>query len=314
MTRILAADIGGTNSRFAVFESRGAEIALAWEASLPTAGAVRFEDIFDRVLAGGLSALPGTFDCAVLAVAGPVTAGRRARLSNAALEVDAQAISDRFGLRRVTLINDFLAQAFACLSPAAATASIVQAGESVPQAARAVIGAGTGLGHCALIPDGHGGYLAAPSEAGHAAFPFTVEEAGIQRFIRDETGLDAAYVENVVSGPGLALIHKFCTGRDLSPSLAAAELTPGAQTTEFFARFYGRACRNYALACLARGGLFISGGVAAKNPFLVDHDAFKKEFAACPVFSGWLAQLPIKLVRREDFGLWGAAMYGLNMK
>jgi glucokinase len=312
MTRILAADIGGTNSRFAVFEARGGEIAVAWEVRLPTAGALRFEDLLERVLAGSLPIAPEAVDCAVLAVAGPVTAGRRAKLANAALEVDARAISERFGLRRVALINDFMAQAYACLSPAAQTASVVQEGESVPQAVLAVVGAGTGLGHCALIPDGSGGYLPAPSEAGHAAFPFTVGEADVQRFIQGETGLNAAYVETVVSGPGLSLLHKFYTGRALSPSEAAAELSSESQTAELFARFYGRACRNYVLACLGRGGLFISGGVAAKNPFLVDHDAFRAEFAACPVFADWLARLPIKLVLREDFGLWGAAMYGLK--
>ncbi|MBF0481778.1 MAG: glucokinase [Desulfovibrionaceae bacterium] len=313
MTRILAADVGGTNSRFAVFEVLGGELALSRaQVDAPTAGASCFEELLERALTLGLAWSPQEIDVAVLAVAGPVEAGRYAKLANAALTVDARSVGERFGLTRVVLINDFLAQAYACLSPAAATARVVQAGKGLAQAALAVIGAGTGLGHCALIPDRSGGYLAAPSEAGHAAFPFTVEETDVSRFIRGETGQDAPYVEAVVSGPGLALIHKFCTGRDLSPTEAAAELTPGSQTAGLFARFYGRACRNYVLACLGRGGLFVSGGVAAKNPFLVDHDAFRTEFSACPAFADWLAKLPVKLVGREDFGLWGAAVYGLK--
>jgi glucokinase len=313
MTRLLTADIGGTTSRFAVFDVREGSPEVVWEASSPTAGAARVEDIFERVLAEGSPVVPGAIACAVLAVAGPVTAGRHAKLSNAALEVDAEDIGKRFGLARIVLINDFLAQAYGCLSPAAKTAGIVQAGEPLPEAALAVVGAGTGLGHCALIPDGSGGYLPAPSEAGHAAFPFTVEETDVARFIQRETGLPAAYVETVVSGPGLAILHKYFTGRALSPAEAAAELSPESPAAALFSRFYGRACRNYVLACLARGGLFVSGGVAAKNPFFVDSDAFRAEFQACPAF-GWLANVPVRLARREDFGLWGAAMYGLRMK
>ncbi|MCM0756194.1 glucokinase [Desulfovibrio aminophilus] len=304
--RILAADIGGTNSRFAVFRATAGHLEKETGLSLPSAGFPGFAALLARAWSG-LGAGPGDIDAAALAVAGPVR-GRSCRPPNIAWDIDLDR--DWPGGPPCALLNDFLAQAYACRTSAVARARVVQAGSADPLGVTAVVGAGTGLGHCALLPLGSG-FAAVPSEGGHAAFAFVgPEEAAYEEFLRRETGRPYAHGDLVVTGPGLSLLHRFLTGRDLSPAEAAAELGPDSPTLAWFSRFYARACRNYALIVLATGGLYISGGLAAKNPGLVDNDHFRSEFTNSPAHAGLLRNLPVLLNDNEDSGLFGAALFG----
>lgn len=121
-----------------------------------------------------------------------------------------------------------------------------------------------------------------------------------------------AHGDAVGIGSGLALLHRFHTGRDLSPEAVAAELTPDSPTLVWFARFYARACRNYALAVLATGGLYVSGGVAARNENLVLNPHFCREFVSSPSHGPLLERLPVRLNANKDSGLFGAAFAGVQ--
>ncbi|MBN2140535.1 MAG: glucokinase [Desulfovibrionaceae bacterium] len=311
MTRILAADIGGTNARFAVFKAAPGRLEPAGSVWLATGGFGSMAALLDAAR----EALPGPevsgIDLAVFAVAGPVRGRTRCSPPNIIWSIDLEDPGCCPGLGRVALINDFTAQAFACRTEAVAEAVVLQPGRPDPEAALAVIGAGTALGHCALIPHGRG-FVAAPSEAGHAAFAFVGRaEEEFHAFLLKALDLPYAYADKVVSGPGLSLLHRFLTGRDLTPDQVARDIDPQGETCRWFARFYGRACRNYALAVLASGGVYVSGGVAARCPALVEHPEFLAEFANSPRHRDLLEDMPVYLNRNEDSGLFGAAFYGL---
>lgn len=185
--RVLAADIGGTNSRFALYDTDGlarGDVPRPKDrlcaVRLSTAAAASFPDLLRRAAAAepGLFALPALL---VLAVAGPVRDGRRCTPPNIPWTVDlddpALRAPDVPPLPPVLLINDFVAQAYACLRPAALDVLEVLDGDPAPGAAMAVVGAGTGLGKCLLLPpsDACAPPRALPSEGGHALFPFTDE-------------------------------------------------------------------------------------------------------------------------------------------
>jgi tetratricopeptide (TPR) repeat protein len=93
----------------------------------------------------------------------------------------------------------------------------------------------------------------------------------------------------------------------------AAELKENAETLEWMARFYGRICRNCALQYMAAGGIYITGGVAAKLPEIITHPAFKKTFGKSETMAGLLEKIPVFLNLNEESGLWGAAFYGQNI-
>jgi glucokinase len=117
----------------------------------------------------------------------------------------------------------------------------------------------------------------------------------------------------VVSGRGLRHVHWFLTGRDLAPEKITAQLTDQSETLAWAARFYGRVCRNFVLDVLARGGLYIAGGVAARTPALLTHDNFRNEFLDSATMADVLASIPVFLMDNQESGLWGAAWHGQQL-
>ena len=312
MKNIIAVDVGGTNSRFAHFRiADTGELSCIDGFRLKTHSASSLEDLMDKARERGSFARDIRWDAMVLAVPGAVKEKTYAKLANVPWAVDVSVLRDRSPGTRIFLINDFVAQAFSCPVEHCLQTRTIRKGKAEEGANIAIIGAGTGLGHCALALTDEGAFLPLPSEAGHAAFPFYGRiETDYRDYLLDRTGTGYPFGDIVVSGPGLAHLHSFLTGRDLNPAEVAQEISPDSQTTVLFARFYARAARNYALTLLALGGLYIAGGVAMKNPFLVDNDHFREEFSNSPHYGPVLDNIPITLILSEDSGLWGAANYG----
>lgn len=314
---ILAADIGGTNSRFGHFSLVQGRLELLQCLWLPTREAESFPALLDQLAGQGFDFLPETADFLAVAVAGPVRQGLYCAPVNIPWELDLERTAKALRLprERVHLLNDFEAQALACTTSLRDSAREILPGTPAPDGTVGVIGAGTGLGKCALRPLPGGGWITVPSEGGHSDFPFLdAEEQDYARFVQHETGHRQCIGDRIVSGPGLSLLHRFLTGQTLEPAavtaLFAADL--GCLTLDRFARFYGRACRNYALEVLATGGLFIAGGVAARCPVIVEHHAFEREFRHSETHPELLARIPVRLISDQNSGLWGAAAAALQ--
>jgi glucokinase len=318
MENIIVCDLGGTYSRFATFtKGQDHEIAFAKEIWEET----NSHHSFGQLLAA-LKGKDPSYDAAnqhvwVVAVPGPVTPDDRLGFPNVKWQISKAEIGKLYPDTSFTFINDFIAQAFGCLTKAAADATPIIARKTPRQGREdlAIVGAGTGTGHGALKVFGDN-YIPFPSEAGHAHFPFiTKGELEFRDFLNAENGHPYPVCDDVVSGPGLARLHQFLTGRNLSPKAVARELTPESPTTQWFSRFYARVCRNFCLTALATGGrLFVSGGVAIKNPFLVDNDIFRNEFLDCSSNISRLNHISVSLIRNEKIGLYGAAYYACNTR
>lgn len=309
---ILTADIGATNSRFAQFHQKPeGGLSLVEVKWLPTASAASFAELIQQLKTEGFFLDLDKADIFVAAVAGPVERGVKCSPPFISWDIDISQIQEEFGFGRVALINDFVAQAYACRSPVGKIE--ILDGEIVEDAAIAVLGAGTALGKAVLIPDGAGGFLAVPSEGGHASFSFIRgREYEFQEFLKIELGEDYIIANYVVSGKGLVYIHRFLTGESLEAREVAETFSPDSETLEWAARFYGRVCRDFALEVLSLGGMYIAGGVAARSPQIITHEAFRKEFRASPTMGHILEKIPVYLIDNQDSGLWGAAFLGLQ--
>lgn len=312
MAKILAADIGGTNSRFALFDTTGDKLEMEDSIWLETHGAATFPELLEQLWQSDFSVVPGGFDSAALAVAGAVRHGVECPfLPNAPWGVDLRDVD--LGTKKACLINDFAAQAYACRTHAVDDAVIIQDGKALEDGVIGVIGAGTGLGYAALLPTDYG-WTALPSEGGHMAFPFTgKEEYAYAEFNRKESGRNWAEGDSVVTGLGLKLVHQFLTGEDLSPKDISDKITPDSETTKWYARFYARACRDWAIALMAEGGVYIAGGIAAKNPMFVNVPEFLEEFHNSHVYNDYLQSVPIKLNVNEESGLLGAGFFAVQL-
>lgn len=320
MQRIFAADIGGTNARFALFAEHEGNLALkvaVWEKSADLRTAEDVLQLMQRQLQTPLAA----GDTLVIALAGP-TQGLRGKLTNGQLRVDLGGVGQRYGLSCCLLVNDFTAQAFATLTSSGTEARSVR-GQALSNTestlTKAILGAGTGLGAASLVCCGSGAdsrWLAVPSEAGHAPFAFVgAEEHAYQDFLARELGCDYPSVENVLCGEGLSVLHYYLSGQFYyPPAVGEQALSRDTPTLQWYARFLGRFCRQWILTTLCRGGLWIAGGIAAKNPLCVEHPAFLLELASGGDVGGVVTATPILLIIDVNSGLWGAARAALELR
>ena len=325
-TFLLAADIGGTHSRFALFAVSPAQNALPPELTpvkeqwFATAEHGSFAELLGRLVPAGAPrfAPPGTV-CAVFGVAGPVSDGL-CRPPNIPWEIRENEAVAVLGVKSV-LINDFVAQGHACLLSLldARTRVALEIMELYPadapsppkfSAPVALVGAGSGCGKALVLPKMR---TVLPSEGGHNELPFLEEEEELASFLRRKYGL--VTIDTTASGRGLAGIFAFHCGESLSPAEAGVRLNPPRtpsekKTLEDFARLYARVCRNYVLDTLALGGLYITGGMALRVPVL-EHPAFIGSFRAGGAMGRLLRAVPVFHMRSEQAGLRGAAVYGL---
>ena len=244
----LVADIGGTNGRFAIV--RDGRIVERRE--YRNADFRDLETLVRRYLADAGSA-DHDVDAACLAVAAPISSDGEAHFTNAPWKVGARGLERALGLPRVSLINDFAAQAYGLemLQEGDTVAIAGGAGRPGPSreadaarpAARVILGPGTGLGCAALVPsiDSDRAPVAVTSEGGHMGFAAVTDD---DRVILDlaKRRYGRASWERVCCGAGLALAHAALSPDDDLPGVADGD--PSAVVAGAKADPGGRAARS----------------------------------------------------------------------
>lgn len=294
----LVGDVGGTKVLLALADAAG---MLHARRRLASADFREFDDLLAAYLRGGAERVDG----GCLAVAGPVADdGRTAKITNLPWTIDAARLEARFGLGRLQLINDFAGVALGVTTLAQDLLVGVQAGEPVADGLRLVLGAGTGMGVAALLGD-----RVLPSEGGHIGFsPQDATQARIHAALLAEHG--RVTVERVVSGAGLAAIHRILGGEPATPeelgTRALAGESTARQATDVFFACYGAFAGDMALAFMARGGVYLAGGVTQKLLPLLADSPFLAAFNAKAEHAGLVRRMPVWAVRDPEVGLAGA--------
>jgi glucokinase len=321
--RALAADIGGTNARFAVADIVSGGVHLAFQRTYPTRSFPDFEPALEAFLreARAAGVIGGEPPSAAIAVAGAVDR-HGARLTNRAeWTFDLRALREHLGVR-ARLINDFLALAHAVPHARAGDWIELQAGKPAPEGTIAVIGAGTGLGVASLVWEG-GRYRPQASEGGHVAFaPADEGQLELCRYLMETHG-GRASAERAVSGAGLQRIHAFLRVRAAAaePALEAPAITAralqdrsslSALALSIFIRCYGSFAGDMALAFLARGGVYVCGGIAAKLAARFAEGDFIEAFNHKGRHRDLAASIAVRLVTNESLGLAGAALAAME--
>lgn len=305
---VLVGDIGGTNARFGILAAPDAPLAIL--ASVATADHPGIESAIAASLPAGTSR-PRT---AIVAVAGPIRPDG-IDLTNADWTIRPASMFESTGLEEIVLLNDFEAQALSLTALGPADLAPIGGGTADPAAAKVVLGPGTGLGVGALVPAGDR-FAPVPGEGGHVSFgPVDPDEMALWPSIEPEHGRISA--EAVLCGRGLLRLYRaVCLHGGVEPRCASpAEVTAAAaagdatalRTLDFYCRFLGRLAGDLALIFMARGGVFLAGGIAPRIlPFLAK-GGFRRAFEAKAPHDAVLAGIPTSVVIRD-----GAALLGLS--
>ncbi|MFC3127597.1 glucokinase [Pseudoroseomonas globiformis] len=306
MIRLLG-DLGGTNARFALSIAGGPPEE---ERKLPVADHAGVVEAARSYLGGR------RVDEAVFAVATPVR-GDAIRFTNNDWHFSIRDAEAALGLRRLIVINDFVAQAASIPALSGEDLRILKPGEARENAPAVVIGPGTGLG-VAFVQPGPTGPRILPSEGGHISFApqDSMQDALLER-LRARHGHVSA--ERLASGPGLLAIARImgeiqgvAVAWDDPEDVAEAARNgePLAhEAVRHFCAILGATAGSLALALLAEGGIYVMGGLCRGLGSLLDVEALLSGLHGKGRFEAVLRPIPVIQVIRPHTGLVGAAAY-----
>ena len=308
---VLVADIGGTNARFALVDHSDAPTRMCGKTA--TAEHADISSAIRKVVLPEAETKPRT---AIIAVAGPVT-GDAIPLTNAAWVIEPLAMIADLGLDEVIVLNDFEAQALAL--PGYGGSDIEQVGQGAvrPESTKFVLGPGTGLGAAAMI-HASSTWVPVPGEGGHVELgPVTPEDFELWPHIERVGGRIGA--EQLLSGTGLprlarAVCRWMAVDRVFETPASITQAAEGndpvaVKTLDVFARSLGRVAGDCALTVLARGGVYLTGGITPRITRFLTSGGFRAAFEAKAPHEILMAKIPTFIVRHPDPALEGLASY-----
>jgi glucokinase len=309
---LLVADIGGSNSRFALaaFDDGSGRPSLTALRCYSNAGITDFDAQLIRYREECDRPLPSR---ACLAVAGP-TDGRRASLTNGRWHFDAAALTRAHRFRELRLINDFQALAAGLDVLEEDGLHTVKAGAQVSTAPRCVLGPGTGLG-VALVTGRGDALKVVATEGGHVDWaPVSAEEWVLRERVAQHVG-EPVSAEQVLRGEGLRHIDAWLRGSDalrpldaISAEALDAPDSAGHRAVQRYICLLARFAANTALSQGAAGGVFLGGGVLPRLLPAIDARAFSEAFVDKGPMRAWCEAVPVALITDPLAALRGAAM------
>ena len=305
----MVADVGGTNTRIAVYD----EAAGTFDAVENFVNR-DFSRLQDLVLAwkDGLDRPP---ERGCIAIAAPL-AGDRVDMINMDWRFSRSAFAEETGLSPVTWINDFVANAWSLPFLEECDRQALHPGKPGGLRQFAAIGPGTGLGG-ATVQSAAEGWIATACEPGHVGLSpaNTIELAVFEALLAEHEDI---YAELLVSGPGLQRLYRTLaavTNRDpseLSPADISGRALAGedplcVESLELFCALLGSACGDFLLSTGAYGGLYLAGGIVPRMiPFLAA-SSFHQRLCSKGAMSPVLQRVPVYAITAAQPGLIGAA-------
>ena len=323
---LLAADVGGTNTRLLLAEYSGKDRMTLYEKNYPSHQYNNFYDVVTLFLEE--SNVKDSLDVACIAVAGPVI-NAEASITNLPWIISEEILKKHLHIESVKLINDFSAISYGISELNKDDIEVLQQGDLVsrPTPSAVIIGAGTGLGvsHRVWIND-H--YHVFPSEAGHTTFaPQDVLQSQLLMYLFKK--YNYVSLESILSGRGFLVLYHFLKDELLIPESTkvkqqlsnedpAQVITQAAlnntdllceKTVELYIKIYGAAVGNAALYYYPVDEVYIAGGIAPKLKTLLKSKSFISALTNKGLMSENMKKLTLKLITQDKVGLLGALEY-----
>jgi glucokinase len=320
--KLLVADIGGTNARFAYKDDVSNELS-----NFSYLKCTDFENIFDAIK---YYQEENNLHIKNMSIAVASTTKHDAiKFTNNHWNFKQSEVFEYFKLDKLIFINDFVAQSL-CFStfykdltidPSLNNKTalnnnldIVRPGIPIIKAPLLVTGPGTGLGVCTLL-NLDGSSIAIEGEGGHSSFaPNSDIEVELLQFLRKK--YDHVSNERIVSGSGIEEIFKFILSRQgkQSSKMKAPEIGEKALLGELDAlnsvklmfSILGTIVSSVILINGAQGGVILSGGITPKLHRIFQESDFEKNLLNKGRRYNYIKDVPIWLTKDNNNGLKGA--------
>jgi glucokinase len=321
---ILVIDVGGTKTLLALYCKKTKGWILYKERSYKSAVFNSIEAIIRVFLEDEKHSIQAV--CA--GVAGTIVE-KKCQITNLTWSISAEEIQKITGAKKVYLLNDLAATAWAvALADMRYEEINVKATAKKVAGNVAILSAGTGLGEAVLLRDHLGSYKVLATEGGHVSFaPQNEEQDRLLIFLREKYKGHVSY-ERLVSGSGVYNIYLFLQneGRFFVDNkiikkiesndpaeVISLEATLGSdklckETLRLFCEIYAAEAGNLALKCLPQGGVVLAGGISPKILNLIKQQ-FMGAFKNKGRYSTYLAELPIRVCLNQNAVLLGALAY-----
>ncbi len=329
-TVLLAGDVGGTNTRLALYargdagEDPGLKCLVLH--SFASNSEATLEAIIQRFLAKEAAGRPVAAAC--FGVPGPVLKGT-VRLTNLPWHMEENTLSKALGIDRVRLVNDHVATAAALPLLSGPDLLPLYAGnEERERHTFAILAPGTGLGQACLHVDAQGRLHPIASEGGHVAFSPTCEiQVALLSYVRRKLERRVSY-EQILSGAGIQAIYAFLrdSGRWDEPAALREELKSAAdraalisehalqgsypicvRTMDIFAAILGARAGDLVLNYLATGGIFLGGGISQKIAEYLRQGCMLDAYRDKGRLSYLVEATPLSIIMHEHPAVLGAA-------
>ncbi len=309
---ILIGDIGGTNARFSILID-----AYAEPKQFPNVHTADFATIDEAIQVTVLDKTSVQPRSAILAIAGPIN-DDEIPLTNCDWVVRPKAMISDLGFSDVLVVNDFEAQALAIASLADQYREPIGEQGDASLASRVVLGPGTGLGVAGLVHAQHM-WFPVPGEGGHVDVgPRSERDYEIFPHLTPIEGRISA--EQLLSGRGILNIYgAVCAASGIEPVYKdPAEVTTNAlsgadpaavETISLFVTYLGRVAGDMALIFMARGGVFLAGGISQKIIPALKRPEFRQAFEDKAPHSHLMKTIPTFVVTHPLAALSGLATY-----
>ena len=327
MRKLLAGDVGATKTILGIYaDEKGPREPLA-EATFSSSRYPSLAALASAFLAEAKLAV----EDACFGVAGPVINGQ-ATISNLPWRVDQAELKKELKLKAVTLINDVEATAQGVPMLKTAELHCLNKGEEIQGGTKAIIAPGTGLGEAFLTWDG-ARYQAHASEGGQTDFaPTNLLEDDLLQHLRDQWG-HVSY-EHVCSGMGIPYLYAYLreSGYAEEPVWLAQQLAEADDPTalivhtgleqkarlcigvlDLFCSILGAEAGNLALTVMARGGVYVGGGIPPRIIAALEKGPFMEAFCCKGRLSELMTRIPVYVILNPRIALIGAVLKGLEL-
>lgn len=326
---LLVGDIGGTNSNFGIAQIIKEHPELIFSIHIKSKEISNFTQVIADLLAYVKTTYNITLENACFAAAGTVAPKQNlCKPTNLNITIDAKDILKKTTLTCAFIVNDFEVIGYGIDLIDPKDLIVIQRGNEFKHGNKAILGAGTGLGKSILRwVESKNRYLPVASEGGHSDFAAQSElDMNIINYIKkhDQLLYEISW-EDVLSGKGIERIFGYFNSIDTSEAKNHFIPEKGphpdeifkhknddkrcSNTFELYLTIYARCAKNWALDSFALAGVYIAGGIAAKNVEMFKIASFIKEFTNCNKQQRLLKSIPIWVIADYNVSLYGAIEY-----